>query len=111
MRRPLTYALEGLLLLATLAFFALLESYGLAPALSDENIYFYDAWLMSQGFVPYRDFFFAHPPLHLAPGWLLVVARGGFELTALKLLAPAAALVSGVCVYATLRQMVKLPAA
>lgn len=110
-RRPLALAVESLLLLGALAFFALLKSYSLAPALSDENIYFYDAWLMAQGFVPYRDFFFAHPPLHLVPGWLLVVSMGGFDLTALKLLAPVAAGVSGVCVYATLRRVAGFPAA
>jgi hypothetical protein len=104
-------AAEGALLVATLAFFALLKSYGLAPALSDENIYFYDAWLMSQGFVPYRDFFFAHPPLHLVPGWLVVLAVGGFELLPLALLAPAAAAISGVCIYVILRRAAPFPAA
>jgi len=109
--RPFERGVEGALLLATLAFFALLKSYGLAPALSDENIYFYDAWLMSQGFAPYRDFFFAHPPLHLVPGWLVVVATGGFSLFTLKLLAPAAAGISGVCVYLILRRVAAFPAA
>ena len=51
--------------------FLVLKSYGLNYAVSDENIYFYDAWLMTQGSFPYRDFFFAHPLLHLLPGWLL----------------------------------------
>lgn len=32
---------------------------------SDENIYYYMARLVSEGKLPYRDFFFAHPPLHL----------------------------------------------
>ncbi|MBI2549382.1 hypothetical protein HYW21_08595 [Candidatus Woesearchaeota archaeon] len=32
---------------------------------SDENIYYYMARLVAEGKLPYRDFFFAHPPLHL----------------------------------------------
>lgn len=32
---------------------------------SDENAYFYMAKLISEGNLPYRDFFFAHPPLQL----------------------------------------------
>jgi len=94
-------------LLATVACFAWLKSYALSPALSDEPIYFYDAWLMSRGFVPYRDFFFAHPPLHLVPGWLLLSVMGGFRLLALKLMAPAAALVAGIGVHAVTRHAVR----
>ena len=33
---------------------------------SDENTYFYMAKLMAEGKLPYRDFFFAHPPLQVA---------------------------------------------
>jgi 4-amino-4-deoxy-L-arabinose transferase-like glycosyltransferase len=32
---------------------------------SDENIYFYMAKLILEGFVPYKDFFFASPPLQI----------------------------------------------
>lgn len=32
---------------------------------SDQNIYFYSAKLVSEGVMPYRDFVFAHPPLHV----------------------------------------------
>lgn len=31
----------------------------------DENIYFYMANYVSEGKFPYRDFFYAHPPLHI----------------------------------------------
>ena len=34
---------------------------------TDENIYFYQAAAWAEGVLPYRDFFFAHPPLHIAP--------------------------------------------
>lgn len=31
----------------------------------DENVYYYMGKLVSEGKVPYRDFFYAHPPLHI----------------------------------------------
>ncbi len=31
----------------------------------DENVYYYMGRLVSEGKVPYRDFFYAHPPLHI----------------------------------------------
>lgn|GEM_PF-1899758 len=32
-------------------------------SLDDENIYFYKAKLVSEGYIPYKDFFLGHPPL------------------------------------------------
>lgn len=87
------------LLSLPMGLFLLLKSYGLNPALSDENIYFYDAWLMARGAFPYRDFFFAHPPFHLIPGWLTMRAMGDFSFTAMKLLPVAAAAATGICLY------------
>ncbi|MBF0107056.1 MAG: hypothetical protein HQM16_17235 [Deltaproteobacteria bacterium] len=92
-------ALSGIVLL-----FLVLKSFGLNPNESDENIYFYNAWLMGQGFLPYRDFFFAHPPLHLIPGWLLLLVVREFNLTAFKLLPVFAALMTGLCVYLITRR-------
>lgn len=57
----------------------------------DEAIYLYDGWLVSQGHLPYRDFFLAHPPLRVlfsaglfalglpavAGKWLAIAATGG----------------------------------
>ncbi len=96
--RPYFGSLDALLLALLLLLFFILKSYGLGPAVSDENIYFYNATLMAQGYLPYRDFFFAHPPLHLLPGYLLF-ATVGFHLTAAKLLGAVAAATSGICVY------------
>lgn len=86
-----------------LLFFGLLKSFALGPAVSDENIYFYDAWLMTQGVWPYRDFFFAHPPMHLIPGWLLFSVTG-FGLTVGKMLPMGAAAATGVGVYVIARR-------
>lgn len=72
--------------------------------MSDENIYFYDAWLMHEGFLPYRDFFFAHPPMHLLPGWITFGVLGGFDLTTMKLLPDVAAFASSVFIYLIVRK-------
>ena len=46
--------------------FALVEFKGLTQAgPGDENVYFYMAKSVSEGQMPYRDFFYAHPPLHI----------------------------------------------
>ncbi len=46
--------------------FAIIEAKGLTQAgPGDENVYFYMAKAVSEGQMPYRDFFYAHPPLHI----------------------------------------------
>lgn len=50
----------------------------------DENAYYYMGKLVSEGKIPYKDFFFAHPPLHI---YLMALIYGlfGFNIVALKL--------------------------
>ena len=79
--------------------FLLLKSFSFHYAVSDENIYFYDAWLMYRGEYPYRDFFFAHPPLHLLSGWLMMELQGGFDFVWMKALPLFPTLVSAILVY------------
>jgi hypothetical protein len=81
-----------------------LKSFGLNPVVGDENIWYYCAGLMRDGFLPYRDFFFAHPPLHIVPGWLFLLVAGDVEFTTLKALPLSATVASGVCVYAMARR-------
>ncbi len=65
-------------LLLAVAWFLLIKSYCFRWQVSDENIYYYMAWAAADhGALPYRDFFFAHPPLHLLPG-IAVFAPFGF---------------------------------
>lgn len=46
--------------------FILVESKGIAhTAPGDENVYYYMAKSAAEGQLPYRDFFYAHPPLHI----------------------------------------------
>jgi len=49
----------------------------------DENVYYYMAKLINEGKIPYKDFFFAHPPLHI---YLLALIYKifGFNIIALK---------------------------
>ena len=61
----------GAFVLAVLAFLTL-KAYSFHFETGDENVYLYMAWATARhGAWPYRDYFFAHPPLHLVPGILL----------------------------------------
>jgi hypothetical protein len=76
---------RALVALGVLVFaFVVLKAYALRPMANDEGIYFYLAGRTLEGAVPYRDFFFAHPPLHLLGLALLRVVTGG-NIDAVKL--------------------------
>ena len=68
------------------------------PQPGDENVYYYMGKLVSEGKVPYRDFFFAHPPLHI---YLLALVYKifGFKIIIMKLLPLIATLISAVFVF------------
>lgn len=99
-----TIFIDLLFLTAIIGLFFLLKSYGLHPAMSDENIYFYDAWLMHNGIMPYRDFFFAHPPFHLIPGWIMINILGDIDINAMKLLPDIAAFATASFIYLIVRK-------
>lgn len=65
-------AVGGLLLLVMLGYLFKLKSVVFSDM--DEGTYLYAGKLVSEGMVPYRDFFLAHPPLIvlLAGGWIRV---------------------------------------
>lgn len=99
--RALTTA-EALAVAVPLALYALLKTHGMRAADGDENIYFYMAHLVANGEVPYRDFFFAHPPVHvLVPALLFKVF--GFSVPLAKAIAPIAAAGAGLFAWATAR--------
>jgi hypothetical protein len=92
-----------LLLLIALAFLAL-KSFSLHWEVGDENIYWYMARVMAEdGAWFYRDFFFAHPPLHLIPGVLLVKIFG-FSVFLARLLPAGAVLLVGIFIYLSTRR-------
>jgi hypothetical protein len=99
-----SFLTDGLIIFSLVGLFVILKSFSFNPAVGDENIYFYDSWLMSRGFWPYKDFFFAHPPLHLIPGWIVMLAWGGFNLVIAKMLPMAASIVTGLCIYFIAKQ-------
>lgn len=96
-------ALEGLALALIFGSYLLLKVVGLHASDTDDNIYFYMARRFAQGAAPYRDFFFAHPPIHLVVP-ALVFGVAGFSLPLAKAIAPLAQVVAGVCLYLALRR-------
>ena len=82
-----------------LAVFAALKLYAFHYAVSDDNIYFYLAARGADGAMPYRDFFFGHPPLHLLPGVLLFKLTDGFNLAAGRAIPMLATAIAGMFLY------------
>jgi 4-amino-4-deoxy-L-arabinose transferase-like glycosyltransferase len=73
------WSLFGLVVL----FFLVLKSFSFHWQTGDENVYFYMAWAAgNHGALPYGDYFFAHPPLHLLPGIILFGLFGFGPFTA-----------------------------
>ena len=60
-----------------------LSSIGAGPRISDENLYFYAADLVSKGVLPYKDFFIANLPLQIV-AYALVIKMFGFKLWMFK---------------------------
>src|SRR3989344_3020039 len=65
---------------------------------SDEHIYFYMGKMISQGFLPYNDFFHAHPPLKVYI-IALIFKLFGFNLIILKLIPLLCYLISSVFLF------------
>ena len=73
------WGLFGLVVLC----FLVLKSFSFHWQTGDENVYFYMAWATADhGALPYGDYFFAHPPLHLLPGIILFALFGFGPVTA-----------------------------
>lgn len=67
-------------------------------AKTDENIYFYAAEMLSDGLLPYRDYFYAHPPLRvLLPA--IVFTLFGFSLWSAQAIPLLAAIGSGLFLW------------
>ncbi len=80
------------------AVWLLAKSNGMRYSATDEGVYFYAAKAWADGIWPYHDFFFSHPPLHIAfPA--LVFAIAGFSFTIAKALSVVAAGIAGVFVW------------
>ena len=83
--------------------FLLLKLVGLHPSGTDDNIWYYMALRMTDGAMPYRDFFFAHPPVHLlVPA--AVFSLTGFSIGVAKAIPAVAQAVAGLFLYLTVRK-------
>jgi len=90
-----------LFVLIALAFFAIKIS-AVDFTINDENVYFYMGKLVAEGSIPYKDFFYAHPPLHL----LLIAAVYkvfGFNFIALKSLAVLSTIITALFLFKTVK--------
>ena len=70
--------------------FVVIEVQGLAAKIpGDEQVYFYMGKLVSEGNIPYRDFFYAHPPVQIIIYAIVLKIFGGslLSLKATSLLA------------------------
>jgi len=65
---------------------------------SDHGIYIYASHLFSQGIIPYRDFFFSHPPLQISLSTILVLITGT-NLTVPSVLPAFIGLISGMLIF------------
>ena len=106
MRQAATIALAAL----PLGLFFLLKTHGMGPSNTDENIYFYMASRFAEGELPYVDYFFAHPPMHVVlPGVFFAVF--GYSFTFAKFFSVIAAMVTGGAIFAIARKHLGLVAA
>lgn len=81
----------------------LLKIIGLHPSGTDDNIYFYLATRVASGAIPYRDFFFSHPPVHLlVPA--MVFSITGFSIGIAKAIPAVSQGLAGLFLYLSLRQ-------
>ena len=64
----------------------------------DENVYYYMGKLINEGKIPYKNFFYAHPPLHL---YLiaLIYKIAGFNIVILKLIPLISTLISAFFIF------------
>ena len=89
-------------------FFFILKVFGIHYAVSDENIYFYMSKLILEGYTPYKDFFFAHPPFHLYFSTIFYMIFG-FSYTVSKFLPVIASLITAVFLFLLLKKLFKAP--
>jgi len=106
---PPDVLLERTLAALVLVVYALLKVPGLRASWTDDNVYFHMAVRLDGGEIPYRDFFFAHPPLHLAVP-ALVFRLAGFSTGLAKAIPAAAQGLAGFLLWLALRKSSRIVA-
>ncbi len=101
--RARVIVLETVGIFLVLGTFLLIKLPGIHASGTDDNIYFYMADAMTRGRMPYRDFFFSHPPVHLlVPA--AVFGIGGFSVGLAKSIPVVATLLAAVFLYLAARR-------
>jgi hypothetical protein len=101
--------LEATLVALVLATYALLKVPAIHASWTDDGIYFHMAVRMTRGELPYRDFFFAHPPVHLVVP-AIVFGPFGFSIGVAKAIPALAQGLAGALLWAALRRSSRLAA-
>lgn len=84
-------------------FYVVFKTYAMWLRAGDEHIYFAMAQDVAHGAIPYRDFFFAHPPVHLlVPALLFRIF--GFSYGLAFWIAPLACLAAGLALWRLVRR-------
>ncbi|MBP8971318.1 hypothetical protein KBH13_06895 [Myxococcota bacterium] len=94
---------EVLAVLLIVGSFFLIKIPGIHASGTDDNIYFYMANAFANGQIPYKDFFFSHPPVHLlVPA--LIFKIFGFSLGLAKSIPVFATILAGIFMYMAARR-------
>ncbi|MBI3037280.1 glycosyltransferase family 39 protein, partial [Candidatus Woesearchaeota archaeon] len=91
-----------LLFIAAAAIFLFIKANAAGYSVSDENTYYKMGQLVAQGQVPYRDFFFAHPPLQIYI-YAAVFKVFGFNFLMLKMISAVSVVVAAAFVFAAMK--------
>ena len=89
---------EAFAVMGVLLCYFVLKTNGMRYSSTDEGIYFYAARAWAEGIWPYHDFFFSHPPLHIAVPAALF-ALFGYSFTLAKSVSAVAVAISGLLVW------------
>ncbi len=103
-RSLLARVVEGVIAAFLLGGFLFLKTYSFHPTATDDWIYAYLAQRVSEGAWPYRDFFFAHPPLHLF-ALVPTLSISGFDVVGVRLSASLGCLAAGICLWRAVRRL------
>lgn len=94
---------EAAAVLLLLALYAAMKTYCVRPTMTDDWIYAYLARRIGEGAWPYKDFFFAHPPMHLL-AMVPFLKLFGETIATIRLMPALATLLSGVFLWRIVRR-------
>jgi len=103
--KPINEKTANIVFLVLVFSFSFLIIKGFSLEFSDQNMYIYMGRLISEGKMPYRDFFFSHPPGEIYLD-ALVFKLLGFKLWAFKLISLIAVLGTAWLLYIIARKQV-----